>query len=370
MIKKIFTFGSLYVSEGIESAISTVVLPIYLARMGYNAAVVGIILSITSLPWVLKFLWGLLTDKYANKGRRVFILTGGLIGFIMNLLIFVMTPNIASLLISLIFIARCGIATLDVSTDALAISISKKNERGMINGAEFTGQVIGFSIGSIYFTRLMSINPSIPFFAAAMIIVAMVSTVFLIKDVKMKPSLRKLKHLITKDTLKFITEIILINLPFGMLGIAAFFMKVYLHFTDASVGLIMMYSGILSATGTLLGGYLSDKIGRKKVVIISIVGFGLAILPAITHFVPFYLAASLFSGAVVSSLCAWCMDKTKKEVAATEFSIFTSTANLGSVIGTSIGGVLLHLMSFEFFAVVAVSVIIPIVGIHFFSKTS
>ncbi len=353
MIKKILTFGALYVSEGIEAAIATVVIPLYLSKLGYDAATTGLLMSILSVPWIIKFVWGLITDNYAAHGRRIFILLGGITGAAMNLMIFIVHPSIIPLLISMIFIARCGIATLDVSTDALAIAITKKNERGIINGSEFMGQVLGYSFGSFYFARLTNINFTLPFMSAAIIILAMISTVFLIRDAKMKPSIKKLKHLIKEDTLEFIFLIALLNLPFGMVGIAAYYMKSNLSLTSDIVGNVMMLAGLVSAFGSLLGGHLSDKYGRKTISAFSIVGYGLTILPAIWNFVPFYIISSFFSGSFVSAICALCMDKTKKVVAGTEFSIFTSTANLGNTIGLSIGGFVLNIFGNYLFPAIA-----------------
>ncbi len=368
MIKKLITFSALYVSEGIEAAIATVVLPLYLAKLGYDAATVGVILSIVAIPWVIKFFWGLITDRFANKGRRLFILLGGILGAAMNLIIFFFHPSALPLLVALIFIARCGVATLDVSTDALAISISKKNERGKINGAEFFGQVIGYSFGAMYFSKLTTTNFALPFLAAAIIIISMISTVFLISDAKAKPSLKKLKHMIKKDILKFMLMIVIINIPFGMLGIAAFYMKAYLNYSASQVGLLMTLSGIITAIGSLIGGYLSDKFGRIKISQIAVVGYGLSILPAIKFFAPAYLISSIFSGMITSALCALCMDKTKKEVAGTEYSIFTSTANLGSTIGTTVSGFLLHAMNFEFFILVGASAMFSLIALKFISS--
>ncbi len=360
MIKKLVAFSLLYVSEGIEAAIATVILPLVLAELGFNASVVGLAISITSIPWVIKILWGAIADKYSHIGRRKFILIGGLVGALTNILIFILHPNMISILIALIFVSRCGIATLDVSTDALAITISKKNERGKINGAEFLGQLFGFSIGSLYLTQVMKINSNMPFVLAAIIIFAMLPSVFLIRDANVKSGLSKLRKALDKSTLKFIFLIIAVNLPIGMLTIAAFIMKKYFGITSSSVGLIMMLASVITGIGSLIGGWLSDRFGRIKIAQISLIGYGLFTIPAIEFFIPSYFILSFFSGSLTSSLCAWCMDKTKKEVAATEYSIFTSAANLGNVIGTSLGGFLLAFMGTIYLSIIPITSLIAL----------
>lgn len=357
-IKKIFVFGNLYVSEGIEGAISSVILPLYLAKLGFSAGIVGLAMSITTIPWVIKIIWGLTIDEFANRGRKIFIIGGGLLGSIMNLIIFAMHPSILPIIISLIFISRVGIATLDTSTDALAISVSKKHERGKINGAEFMGQLIGYSLGAIYFTRLAVRSYSIPFLAAGVLILLFASVVFMIKDVKAKPSLKKLKDVfVNKWMLIVLISIILINLPSGLIGISAFYMKKNLQITEVLVGEIATTAGIVNAIGSLIGGSLSDKYGRTKIMFISLLLYGITIFPAYFYFVPFFIISSMFTGSITSVLCAYGMDITRKNVAATEYSVLTSTANFGYMIGISISGYLLQFFGTSLFIITAFSII-------------
>ncbi len=358
LIKKIFSFGSLYVSEGIEGAISSVILPLYLAKLGFSAGIVGLAMSITTIPWVIKIVWGLGIDAYANKGRKIFIIGGGILGALMNFVLFLLHPSILPLIITLIFLSRVGIATLDTSTDALAISILKKNERGKVTGAEFMGQLLGYSLGSIYFTRLSVINFSVPFLAAGIMILLFASAVFLLRDAKTKPSIRKLKFIFEKKTMWFVLiTILLINLPSGLIGIAAYYMKTNLSISKVLIGEIMTIAGVVNAIGSFAGGDLSDRIGRKKVMFISLAFYGISILFAIVKFTPAYIISSIFTGSITSALCAYGMDITKRKVAATEYAVLTSTANFGYMIGMSISGYILQSIGNLLFLVSALSVI-------------
>ena len=364
IIKKIFVFSSLYISEGIEGAISTVILPLYLAKLGFSAGIVGLAMSITTIPWVIKIVWGLTIDEFADRGRKLFIIGGGILGSIMNLIIFLIHPSILPLIITLIFISRIGIATLDTSTDALAISITKKKERGKINGAEFMGQLIGYSLGAIYFTRLAIKSYSIPFFAAGVLILLFVSVIFMIKDVKSKPSLKKLKNVfVNKWMLIVLISIILINLPSGLIGISAFYMKRNLQINEILVGEIVTIAGILNAIGSLMGGSLSDKYGRIKIMFISLLLYGVTILPAYFYFIPFFIISSIFTGSITTALCAYGMDITKKNVAATEYSVLTSTANFGYMIGIFLSGYLLQFFGNFLFIITTISIIPGLIAI-------
>ncbi len=368
-LRKCFVFGSLYFSEGISSAISSVVLPLYLAHLGFPAGIVGLAMSVTTIPWVIKIAWGLLVDEFSHFGRRNFILAGGIIGAAMNLLMFALHPSFLPLIVALIFIARCGVATLDVSTDAFAISISKPHERGKINGSQFAGQLLGYAFGSVYLTRLTSISYPVAFFGAAMFILMFTSTVFLLKEVKIKPSLGKLKEVFaSKHIWLVILAIVLINLPTGFLGIAAYYMKTALALKEEIVGNIMMIAGVINALGSFAGGALSDKYGRIKVLYVVLLLFAISIAPAYFDFLPFYMLNAFFSGAIASVLCAYCMDITRKEIAATEYAVFTSVANLGWVIGMMPSGYILELAGNWLFVVAAVSVVPALFALRILKK--
>ena len=366
LTKKIFAFSSLYVSEGIEGAISSVVLPLYLAKLGYSAGIVGLAMSITTIPWVIKLVWGIGIDAFANKGRKPFILGGGILGALMNFIIFLLHPSLLPLIIGLIFLARVGIATLDTSTDALAISITTKRERGKITGAEFMGQLTGYSLGSIYFTRLAVTNFSLPFLAAGIFILMFASAAIILKDSITKPSIRRLKDIFEKREMWFILAVILlINLPGGLIGIAAYYMKANLSIPKVLVGEIMTVAGVINAIGSFIGGDLSDKFGRKKIMALSLIFYGIFIMFAVIDFVPFYIISSIFTGALTSAFCAYGMDITKKKVAATEYAVLTSTANFGYMIGMSVSGYILEFIGSYLLIVSAISIIPGVILIKF-----
>ncbi len=171
---KCFLFGILYFPEGLMGALSTVILPLYLASQGFDAPVVGLVMGLTTIPWVIKFVWGAIVDYHSSKGRRYFILVGGILGATMSALLFSISPSIIFVFTTILFLARVGIALLDVSTDAFSIETTKFQERGKINGSMFFGQLSGFAFGSLVLTKISTISFPIAFLSVGILIMFLI----------------------------------------------------------------------------------------------------------------------------------------------------------------------------------------------------
>src|SRR5512136_3042029 len=108
---KYFLFGSLYFSEGLMIAITTVATSLYLREKAVPIPVTTLIVGIVNIPWMLKFVWGPVIDSFVDPSISIIPFT------------------------ILIFLSHVGIGFIDVSTDAWAIDVSTDKDRGKINGS-------------------------------------------------------------------------------------------------------------------------------------------------------------------------------------------------------------------------------------------
>ncbi len=76
---KYFLFGSLYFSEGLMIAITTVATSLYLREKAISIPVTTLIIGIVNIPWMLKFVWGPVIDYFIKFGRKTFIMLGFLL---------------------------------------------------------------------------------------------------------------------------------------------------------------------------------------------------------------------------------------------------------------------------------------------------
>lgn len=153
---------TLYLTQGLPHGFFSQALPTLLRQQGMSLEAIGL-MSLVSLPWVLKFLWAPLLDHYQPLKR----LTGGCIdGHIRKT--WIISANAIAALV-LIFIASmpleywinqaavglaCAllvltvfVVTQDIATDALAVENIPTAQRGFGNSLQVAGYRMGMIIG-------------------------------------------------------------------------------------------------------------------------------------------------------------------------------------------------------------------------------
>ena len=144
---KYLLFGSLYFSEGIQFAIASVIVVLYFTELEISLATTTLISGIAAAPWMLKFIFGPITDYYIKYGRKPFIITGVIFGSTSLFLLAIIDPTKTLILFAiLLFISHLSVIIIDVSVDGWAIQISQENERGKVNAAMTAGLLGGMAI--------------------------------------------------------------------------------------------------------------------------------------------------------------------------------------------------------------------------------
>ncbi|MBE9171410.1 MFS transporter [Pleurocapsales cyanobacterium LEGE 06147] len=149
-LSKFVLLGCLYVSQYIPIAFFYQALPVFLRQRGVALNAIGL-LPLISLPWMLKFLWSPLVDRYSfnpEEHYRPWILgCQSLLALTLILCAFLnIEQNIAAIIFSL-FLVCFFAATQDIATDALAIGLLSPDERGLGNGIQSAGNYFGAIIG-------------------------------------------------------------------------------------------------------------------------------------------------------------------------------------------------------------------------------
>jgi len=143
-------FGSLYFSQGTILGYFTALNAIYFLSKGLSMTHVGIFASIALIPFVVKVLMGVLSDKVNlfNLGhRKPYIM----IGLVVQAVCLFIAPFIDPayyywLFVGMAFILQMGMALYDTCTDGLALDITPKDEQGTIQGVMVGGRAFGVVI--------------------------------------------------------------------------------------------------------------------------------------------------------------------------------------------------------------------------------
>lgn len=144
--------GSLYVAQGVVAGFAGFVLVPTLAASGASLEAQTGLVALTSLPWVLKVLWGPLLDRFGARdgGRARVIVSLAMLGAAAVLLVMgAGLPDRAALVDNLArvhvqwFVLGLLLSLQDVGTDALALDRVQADDRGFANGVMLGGHHVG-----------------------------------------------------------------------------------------------------------------------------------------------------------------------------------------------------------------------------------
>lgn len=153
---------TLYLTQGLPHGFFSQALPALLRQQGMSLEAIGL-MSLVSLPWVLKFLWAPLLDHYQplkrltagridGHLRKTWIITANA-GAALLLIVIAYTPldvwiNQAAigLACALLILTVC-VVTQDIATDALTVENISPNQRGLGNSIQVAGYRLGMIIG-------------------------------------------------------------------------------------------------------------------------------------------------------------------------------------------------------------------------------
>ena len=358
---KYFLFGNLYFSEGLQITLATVILPIYLIDNGISVPMATLVAGFAAAPWYLKFALGPIVDHFYKIGKKPFIIVGGLLGAVGLFLIILIDPAVLLLPFAIIlFFSHLGIVFLDVSCDGWAIQISKDNERGKINGSMTAGLFAGMTFSTSVLAPVAEIyGYNYCYFIGGLVILQTIILPLIVREVKILKRAEKIASILKNEFKKRSTQLIAFyssvqGIGFGLLIFAIpLYMKIILKMEVGQIGLVMSVYTIALVIGSLIGGALSDKWGRKIVlyifIFISIV-FSAGLIYADTWqlvAIIYGIIGFLQGGGLYASGGALFMDSCNKKIGATQYSIYASITNFAEFGMGTISGSLVTILGFS-----------------------
>lgn len=376
-LTKFVLLGCLYVSQYIPIAFFYQALPVFLRQRGVALNVIGL-LPLISLPWMLKFFWSPLVDRYrfsqTEHYRPWIIGCQSLLALTLIICAFLNAQqNIIVILLSL-FLVCCFAATQDIATDALAINLLCANERGLGNGVQSAGNYLGAIIGGGGMLILLNrLGWQMSLLTLATLILLASIPIWLHKEQSRPRSTPKRPNFMA--LIDFCRRrgigAWLLTLVFYTMGTRMAFsmfqpLLVDLGFSLADIGLLTGIIGFSAGmVGALLGGVLVKPLGRKRSLLI----FGLLQSSAIaTYFLP---GLGITNFALLSLICivmqmttsmaataqfTVMMDYSRLDTAGTDYTLQASIMTFSTLVAHGISGVIAEKLGYIPLFIIAIGV--------------
>ncbi|MCW6050911.1 MFS transporter [Lyngbya sp. CCAP 1446/10] len=390
--------GSLYVSQFIPIACLYEALPVIMRQRGASLEAIGF-LPLLALPWMLKFLWSPLIDRYGftRWGHYMFWIICFQLIAACTVATFVLIDIQSQLSVTLIcLVIICFVcASQDIATDALAVGLLEPQERGIGNGIQSAGHYLGGIIGGggMLLLAIDSWGWKASMLTLALFVVVALLPILLYKEPSSKHQKSASAQSNSQKPANPFTEIIKFFRSPGIwhwLLILSLYtpgpymasrmfrpLLVDLGLSLADIGLMLgVVSYGVGILGAIVGGLLIAPLGRKRSLII----FGLLqvlvmftyLLPAfgIAHLAILYAIAigtQFVSSMAVTVLYTIMMDKSRLEAAGTDYTLQSSTTFFFGIISAAIGGVIAQSLGYRGVFVVAIT--ISLIGIILVVKT-
>lgn len=367
---RLFTFGLLYVSEGVPLGFAAVAMSAYMRREGLDATLIGAFVAAFYLPWAFKWAWAPLVDLITLKrfgGRKAWmLLCQGLMVITLYAVSQIDHAENFQLLIAMVIVHNVFAATNDVAIDSLAVNALKEDERGKGNGFMFGGAYLGSGLGgggAMMVADRMGFAASFNY-AALLLLGVWLFTLFFVADPtvgsatveKATAVLRRFRE----SLLGFLRElrigffqsgpgpmvgVFFALLPFGAMSLSSAVsatLQVDIGMSNAEIAKLNIYQTVVTAFGCVFGGWLADRLGRRKMLaayyamtIVPVLYMatlvsgetGIAAL-SVSQYFPVAVAFSLFLGMHYGTSAAIFMGMTNPLIAATQFTGFMALRNL------------------------------------------
>ncbi|MCU0490387.1 MAG: MFS transporter [Chloroflexaceae bacterium] len=377
--------ASLYITQYLGIGFFFIALPAIMRQQGMPLEQISII-YVLGLCWILKFLWAPLIDR-VSFGR---------LGHYRGWLLIMQSLMIVSLLITGLFdivtnfwlvfalssLVTLFSATQDIAADALACGLLSADERGVGNGIQLAGGLLGNLIGG---GLVLMTYPSVGWMGA-MAILAAGTAIPLLQLLRFRESLvlasghqAQAERVRYRDLVSCFRRpgmgrwlIVLLIFPLGInIGYGLITpLLVDANWSLERIGFAMNIVGsLLGLSAALAAGWVVKHFGRKPALVAFALLQGLAMLallaPALGNTSD--LVVSLAIGAVFlgyspafTVLSTVMMDKARPNKAGTDYTVQYSTMNLASFV---VGGAGLALAgSFGYVTMIVVAAIAGVVG--------
>ena len=254
-----------------------------------------------------------------------------------------------------------GSAMFSVSSLGLMIRISPPDARGRVSGLFSSGFLVGSVGGPVLGSLTAGLGLSAPFviYGAALLVAALVVFISLRHSSVVAPAVHTEPAMSVRTVLRnrAYCAALFSNFATGWsayglrIALVPLFIVDVLHRSPGMAGLALATFAIGNVSAVIPSGYLSDRVGRRLLVIVGLTVAGLSTaLVGLTDSLPVFLAAAYVTGAAtgmfISPQQAAVADIIGKARGGTAIATFQMMADVGTILGSLAVGQIAQYLSF------------------------
>lgn len=368
--------ATLYVSQAVPLGFFTVAVPAILRREGLGLESVGL-LSALAMPWLLKFLWAPVVDRFGSRRGHfkswilpLQLLSILAVAWISQLDVSQIDGAALPWLVTAGAIFMIASATQDIATDGLAVLVVDARERGRANGIQVGGYYLGQIAGG---GLVLVVFATLGWSAAVLSMAVVLALAFLPAWTFREPpkpapvldariDFAALRRFVMRPGGKAWLGILIAfrtgeGAAFTMLNPMLVDLGLDLDFIGVTVGVVASLAALF---GAAVASVLVRRLGRKRALIVfgTLQSFAVLcyLVPAngvteATLLLAAIAVAAFASGLATTALYTCMMDRCDPRTPATDFTLQQSLAAIGPMFGAIGSGFLASAIGYPSFVV-------------------
>jgi len=351
---------------GVTSGFVSVMLGFILKKQGMGEAVIATLVASNLLPHTWKVIWAPIADSTLTRKKWYVLGNVASCATILALAFVPITTGNISLIKWMVFVNAVAITFVGMSVEGLMAHATPPEERGRAAGWFQMGNLGGAGLGGGFGLWLAGeVNSQVSLIVIACRLALCTIGLLFVPEAEKVPEdpeaaaeakphwfariIEVFKELFRMLlTRRGAVAIALVFLPIGSAAAQGIFSGQIATDWRASGSLVALTSGVLagliSAVGCLVGGFMSDRLGRRNAYMLSglicaaaAIGFALAPKAPVT-FAIFSLAYQFAGGIAYGAFTGFVLEVIGKGAAATKYNALASLSNIPITYMTKVDG--------------------------------
>lgn len=345
-------FGMLYFVQGVITSYQLNFFKPHMSEEGIDADRLAIVATLALLPFIIKIIFGLISDRVNlfGRGHRVpFMILGVLLCSLAFFVAYFIDPSLNfTVLAAMVLSATFAMALFDTTADAFAIEVIPAEDYSRVQSVMTGGRATGLIILSFVFGLLAArYGYSVIFLVISGLLLLPLVMLLRIKEPTIQTkrqgfNWRAFKVMLRPGNIFFGVFLIFSWFCFqGIDGLVTFYMSKDLGAPSTILGTYGTIKGIGMVLGAVIMSLIAKKWGLKTaafltIILVSVGGFSLSLMSSVNSILLLAIVLGIVAGLQWTVYASLAMGITDLRIAGSMFALFQMMANIGLASGEGI----------------------------------